>query len=151
MVRSHRDSGALGAAAGAAGVAPVDPAETVSYSRRPAANASAPVIGVAKAWVVRFVVRFVRIGFSPQARHGFYLPRLALGLEGHRAANCHFGCARIQLLAKFCGKAETTRPPSFAAFELCQNCAKTLSIRCAGSCYLSESSFPKLLITCTSV
>jgi hypothetical protein len=65
MFRSHRDWRALGAAAGAAGVAPVDPAATASYSRRPASKASTPVVGIAKACVVRFVVRFVGMGFSP--------------------------------------------------------------------------------------
>ena len=35
--------------------------------------------------------------------------------------------------------------------HLCQNCAKTPSIWSVGSCYLSESSFPKLLIIGTFV
>ena len=75
MIRSHLDWRALGAAAGAAGVAPVDPAAKASYSRRPASKASAPVIGVAKA----FVVRFVGMGFSPWTRPGFLPPtQLAL-------------------------------------------------------------------------
>jgi hypothetical protein len=34
---------------------------------------------------------------------------------------------------------------------LCQNCVKTPSVWGIGSCYLSESSFPTLLITGTSV
>ena len=151
MFRSHLDWGALGAAPGAApgtpGVAPVDPAATASYARRPASNASTPVIGVVKVWVVCFVVRFLRIGFLLRlARAATFhdLPRLALASEGHPAGN-HFGCARIQRLAK------TTRPPSLPRSSLCQNCAKTLSVWCIGSCYLSESSFPKFLITSTSV
>jgi hypothetical protein len=36
-------------------------------------------------------------------------------------------------------------------FHLCGNCAKTPSIWGVGSCNLSESSFPKLLISGTSV
>src|SRR5271165_3570751 len=35
--------------------------------------------------------------------------------------------------------------------SLCQNCVKTPSVWGVGSCYLSESSFPKLLISGTSV
>jgi len=36
-------------------------------------------------------------------------------------------------------------------FHLCGNCAKTPSVSGIGSCYLSESSFPKSLILGTSV
>ena len=36
-------------------------------------------------------------------------------------------------------------------FHLCGNCAKNPSVWGVGSCYLSESSFPKLLISGTSV
>ena len=36
-------------------------------------------------------------------------------------------------------------------FHLCGNCAKTPSVWGVGSCDLSESSFPKLLISGTSV
>ncbi len=42
-------------------------------------------------------------------------------------------------------------PILFCLKHLCQNCAKTPSIWSVGSCYLSESSFPKLLIIVNSV
>jgi hypothetical protein len=45
-------------------------------------------------------------------------------------------------------RAEST---SAGSTPLCQNCVKTPSVWGVGSCYLSESSFPKLLITGTSV
>ena len=45
-------------------------------------------------------------------------------------------------------RAKTVR--QLVEFHLCGNCAKTPSVWGVGSCYLSESSFPKLLITGTS-
>jgi len=108
----------------------VDQAPTASYARRPASNASTPVIGGAKAWVVRFVVCFLRIGFSPQARHGLLPSRLALASEGHRAAKGHFGCARIQRLVKLRGRAETTRPPSLPRSSCAKTVPKPICSRC---------------------
>jgi hypothetical protein len=46
-------------------------------------------------------------------------------------------------------RAKTIR--QLVEFHLCGNCAKTPSIWVVGSCDLSESSFPKLLILGTSV
>jgi hypothetical protein len=123
----------------------VDPAATASYARRPVSNASTPVIGVVKVWVVRFVVRFLRIGFLLRHVMASYLPRLALGPEGPRAANCHFGCARIQRLAKFRGKDGNNSSSLFTAFELCQNCPKTLSVWGVGSCYFEREQLPQVI------
>jgi hypothetical protein len=64
MLRPLCDWRALGSAVGVA--APFDPAAAASWARRPASRASEPVIGlVAAIWVVRFVVRFVGMAFSP--------------------------------------------------------------------------------------
>ena len=41
--------------------------------------------------------------------------------------------------------------PQIVEFHLCGNCAKTPFVCGVGSCVLSESSFPKLLISGTSV
>jgi hypothetical protein len=79
---------------------------------------------VAAVWVVRFVVRFVRIAFLLRLVMACYLPRLALAPEGRRAANGHFGCAHNPTSRKISRKGGNIALPLYrvrAVPKLCQN------------------------------
>jgi hypothetical protein len=111
----------------------VDPAATASYSRRPASNASTLVIGVAKAWVVRFVVRFVRIAFLgsswPATFHGLRLcpkatgRRTAISVARVSTVSQNFAERRKQLVLPLC---RVRAVPNLCQNPICLECRELL-------------------------